>query len=141
MTTTTLTTDKIGIIASTLCMIHCIATPFLFLAKSCSSACCESSPSWWSSLDFLFLFVSFFAIYQSSKNSSKIWMKYTMWSTWAFLLAIVLNENIHLFSLTEYVIYFPAITLIVLHVYNLKYCQCKADKCCPNLNNYEKTNN
>ena len=141
MNITRVKTDKIGIIASALCMIHCIATPFIFLAKSCSVSCCEASPNWWSSLDFLFLIISFFAIYQSSKNSTKNWIKYAMWTSWAILLAILLNEKIHLFSLHEYEIYFPSLTLIILHFYNLKYCQCKTDTCCTNLNSYEKTNN
>jgi hypothetical protein len=141
MIITTVKTDKVGIIASALCMIHCIATPFLFLAKSSSVSCCEDSPNWWSSLDFLFLLISFFAIYQVSKNSTKNLVKYAMWTCWAFLLTILLNEKIHLFSLYEYTIYFPALTLVILHFYNLKYCQCKTDTCCTNLNNYEKTNN
>lgn len=141
MNITTLKSDKIGIIASSLCIIHCIATPFIFLAKSCSSSCCESSPSWWSSLDFIFLLVSFFAIYQSSKNSSILWIKYAMWSSLAFLLAVLLNEKTHLLPLPEYTIYFPAITIVILHIYNLKYCKCKTYICYTNLNNYEKTNN
>jgi multidrug transporter EmrE-like cation transporter len=141
MIITTVKTDKVGIIASALCMIHCIATPFLFLAKSSSVSCCEDSPNWWSSLDFLFLLISFFAIYQVSKNSTKNLVKYAMWTSWAFLLTILLNEKIHLFSLYEYTIYFPALTLVILHFYNLKYCQCKTDTCCTNLNNYEKRNN
>lgn len=132
MNLTTFKTDKIGIIASTLCMIHCIATPFLFIAKSCSASCCESSPNWWSSLDFLFLLVSFFAIYQASKNPSKIWLKYAMWTSWGLLLTVLLNEKIHLVPLFEYAIYFPALMLVVLHIYNLKYCQCKTDNCCAN---------
>lgn len=130
MNITTLKTDKVGIIASTLCMIHCIATPFLFLAKSCSASCGEASPNWWISLDFIFLLVSFFAIYQSSKNTSKIWLKYAMWTSWTFLLTILLNEKFYVISLFEYAIYFPAMMLVVLHIYNLKYCQCKTDTCC-----------
>jgi multidrug transporter EmrE-like cation transporter len=132
MIITTAKTDKVGIIASTLCIIHCIATPFLFLAKSCSASCCEASPKWWSALDFLFLLISFFAIYQSSKNSTKNWVKYAMWTSWAVLLAALLNQKIHPFSLFEYAIYFPALMLVALHIYNLKHCQCKTDNCCTN---------
>ena len=130
MRSMTLNTDKVGIIAGTLCMIHCIATPFLFLAKTCSASCCASSPGWWSALDYIFLLISFFAIYQSSKNSSKISIAYAMWTSWLFLLAVLLNEQLHLLSLSEYAIYFPAIMLVVLHIYNLKFCRCKTDTCC-----------
>jgi len=126
----TLKTDKIGIIASTLCMIHCIATPFLFLAQSYSTSCCGASPNWWSSLDFLFLLISFFAIYQSSKNSSKTWVKYAMWVSWALLLTGLLNKKFQLLSVVESAMYFPAVMLVLLHLYNLRYCQCKTETCC-----------
>lgn len=132
MIITKLETDKVGIIAGTLCMIHCIATPFIFIAKSCSTTCCEASPGWWSALDFIFLIVSFFAIYQSSKNTSKIWMKYAMWASWVSLFALLLNEKLQHYPLFESAIYFPAITIVILHIYNLKYCQCEASECCTN---------
>lgn len=128
----TLKTDKVGIIASVLCMIHCIATPFIFIATSCSATCCETSPAWYSGLDFVFLLISVIAIYQSSKNSSKAWMKYVMLSTWTLLFIVIFNEKIQLLPLIESVIYFPAILLVVLHIYNLKYCQCKTYTCCTN---------
>ena len=128
--TTKLKTDKIGIITSSLCMVHCLTTPFLFIARSCSSYCCESSPNWWSSLDFIFLIVSFFAIYQSSKNSSKLWVSHAMWTSWIFLLLVLANEKLQLCNLFEYSTYIPAMMLVVLHMYSLKYCQCKTDTCC-----------
>lgn len=125
-----LKTDNVGIFASMFCMIHCMATPFLFLAKTCSASCCGATPMWWSSIDYIFLLVSFFAIYQSSKNSSKIWLKYALWISWAFLLIILLNEKFYIISLFEYAIYIPAMTLVVLHLMNLKYCHCSIDTSC-----------
>ena len=124
--------DKIGIIASTLCMIHCIAAPFLFLAKSCSASCCETTPTWWSSLDYIFLIVSFFAVYQTNKYSSNKYIIYAMWISWFFLLTVLLNYKVQLFILFEGAVYFPAMMLVFLHLYNLKYCQCKTDNCCAN---------
>jgi hypothetical protein len=122
--------DKVGIIASTLCMIHCIATPFIFLAKSCSTTCCESSPIWWSSLDFLFLVASFFAIHHSNKTTSRLWVTYALRVSWVSLLAFLLNEKLLLFSLFNGAIYLPALALVVLHLYNLKYCTCETDNAC-----------
>jgi len=55
--------DIIGIWSSGLCLIHCLATPFLFIAKSCSHTCCAASPTWWGTIDFIFLVISFIAIY------------------------------------------------------------------------------
>ena len=50
--------DNIGIIASSLCMIHCIGTPFLFIAKACSVSCCSDVPIWWQLIDYFFLIKS-----------------------------------------------------------------------------------
>ena len=132
MKTTTLKTDKIGIIASAVCMLHCFATPFLFLAKSCTATCCATSPDWWKAIDFVFLLVSFFAIYQSGKTTSKAWVKYSMWISWGLLMVVILIEHMNIVPLFESAIYLPAITLVLLHFYNYKYCSCKADGCCIN---------
>ena len=123
-------TDKVGILASTLCMIHCLATPFLFIAKCSSMSCCGASPIWWSAIDFAFLLISFFAIYQSSKNTLKKWIKYALWFSWILLLVVLINEKLHFFSLFNYFIYVPALMLVVFHVINLKYCKCKVETCC-----------
>ena len=55
--------DSVGIIASTLCMIHCIGTPFIFIAKACSATCCSEAPLWWVIIDYIFLFISFSQLY------------------------------------------------------------------------------
>lgn len=70
--------DLIGAIASFISMIHCLATPFLFIASACSKSCCAAAPKWWVWLDFVFLFISFLAIQRSIKTTSKPWIKYTL---------------------------------------------------------------
>jgi hypothetical protein len=132
MKTIKLKTDDVGIISSTLCMIHCITTPFIFLAQSCTISCCGASPHWWRSIDFIFLLISLIAIYQSSKTTTKTWVKYVMWICWTLLLVILINESLQIFLLFKYAIYAPAISLVIIHIYNLKYCQCKIDTCCIN---------
>ena len=64
--------DNLGIIASTLCMIHCIGTPFLFIAKACSTTCCADAPLWWKAIDYAFLIISFllFILLQKSSNNT-----------------------------------------------------------------------
>jgi hypothetical protein len=124
--------DLLGVLASGLCMIHCIVTPFLFIAKTCSASCCDDSPTWWSWLDYVFLLISFFAVWQTSKNASNKWVKYALWFSWVLLLLSILNEKVKLITLPEIIIYLPAIALIALHFYNLKYCQCcKEGLCAP----------
>jgi hypothetical protein len=71
--------DVLGVLASGLCLIHCIATPFIFVAQTCSASCCSVAPTWWSTIDYVFLGISFFAIYWSVQNTSKNWIKYALW--------------------------------------------------------------
>ena len=124
--------DSIGIVASGLCLIHCIATPFLFIAKACTASCCASAsvPSWWKLIDYLFLVISFLAIYYATKKLTKKWVQLALWGAWIILLFTVLNETLGFISIPESFIYFPALSIVILHFYNHKYCTCKDDNCC-----------
>lgn len=124
--------DAIGIIASSLCLIHCVATPFLFIAKACAVSCCASSatPYWWKWIDYLFIVIAFVAIYYATKNSTKKWVKVALWVSWGILLFTIFNESLAIITLPESFIYWPAISIVLLHFYNRKYCSCKDDKCC-----------
>jgi len=124
--------DNIGAIASTLCLIHCIATPTLFIAQSCSITCCNGSPVWYSSLDYFFLIISLFSVHQSTQNTSKNWIKLALWISFLGLLIVVINEKISLFYTNDNFLYIPAISLITLHLYNRNYCKCDSTKCCTN---------
>ncbi|MDO5974064.1 MerC domain-containing protein [Flavivirga jejuensis] len=124
--------DNIGAIASTLCLIHCIVTPFIFIVQSCSITCCSATPTWWKFIDYFFLIISFFAIYRSTQTTSKKWIKPSLWLSWSLLFFIIINEKTAWYPLHEYFIYFPALALIILHLYNKKYCQCNLNKCCAN---------
>ena len=122
--------DTLGAIASTLCVIHCLATPFIFVVQSCTAACCANAPGWWSSFDYIFLLISFISIYRSTQTTTKKIMKPILWSNFFLLFALILNEKIKLIFIPETVTYVTALTLAIMHLYNLKYCQCKSDKCC-----------
>ena len=114
--------DIIGSGASLLCLIHCILTPFLFVAQAELSGHGEAHPIWWGLLDVVFLVISYFAVWWSGKNTSKSWIHYALWASWIVLAVIVMNEKLEVVHLPEAVIYLPAISLIVLHLYNRKYC-------------------
>jgi hypothetical protein len=122
--------DNIGIIASTLCTIHCIATPFLFVARACSVTCCSDAPIWWVLIDYLFLVISFYAIFFIHKNLTIKWLRASLWISWTILLIIIVNQSIDIIYLPKNFIYIPSIVIVVLHYYNLKYCKCQDDKCC-----------
>lgn len=122
--------DSFGIIASVLCTIHCMATPFIFIAKACSATCCSDAPLWWQVIDYLFLAISFIAIYFISKNLSIRWLKMSFWISWFVLLFTILNHSLLIVNLPNNFIYIPAITIIILHFYNLQFCKCQNDTCC-----------
>lgn len=123
--------DAVGIISSKLCLIHCVATPFLFAAQTHIVSHASTTPFWWKTLDFFFLFLSALAVYQTTSNTSKKWVKHLMWLNWVFLLFLIGNEKISWLEIPEIFIYIPTLSLIVLHFYNAKYCQCK-ENCCDN---------
>ena len=122
--------DKIGIISSTLCLVHCIITPFIFIVKACSNTCCSESPIWWHSIDYLFLLIAFIAIWHTTTKKMKHWLKISFWSSWVLLLAVILNESLQVFHFSNYLLYIPAFSIITLHLYNLFFCQCSNEKCC-----------
>ncbi|NER14889.1 MerC family mercury resistance protein [Leptobacterium flavescens] len=122
--------DWVGIIASGLCLLHCLATPFLFAVYANVGSHEETHPFWWGLLDIAFLLLSFFAVYWSIRTTSKAWIKYAFGFSWFLLLLIVVNEKLELWHLPEEVIYPLTIVLIALHFYNHRYCHCDHKGCC-----------
>lgn len=120
--------DIFGAVASALCLIHCMATPFLFIVQTCSETCCDASPKWWSSLDYIFLVISFFAIARSYQTTSNLVIGKALWISWGSLAFLIINERMQWIEIPEDAIYIPAILLIILHFYNQKFCQC-GDEC------------
>jgi hypothetical protein len=127
-----MSSDLIGATASTLCTIHCMATPFLFFASTCTKSCCNSAPLWWIWTDYAFLFISLFAVYKSTKNSSKFRIKVILWGSWMSLSFFIFMEQNTQLNLADYYKYSSALSLVFFHVYNLKYCQCESENCLAN---------
>jgi len=120
--------DHLGVIAGGLCMLHCFATPILFLSQA--TVISYDGPLLWTGLNYLFLIVSFFAVYQSAQNSSNSSIKYFLFIAWTLLAGLILNEGFEIFHIAEFYTYLSTTTLCGLHIYNLKYCTCKDDNCC-----------
>ena len=124
--------DTLGAINSSLCVIHCFTTPFLFLTQAQTSLVEPSTvPLWWQLLNYVFIVVSFFAVNRTVKNSSNQLVKSLMWVSWVLLSALILNEEFEIMHMPELLTYFAGISLASLHIYNLKYCQCEDENCCP----------
>ena len=122
--------DIIGATASAMCFIHCLVTPFLFVAYSNTAIIGDTHPWWWGILDIVFLVISFFAVYWSTYNTSKQFVKYTFWTLWMLLALIIINEKWEIANIAEVFIYLTTLGLVFLHFYNRRYCQCEDDKCC-----------
>ena len=117
--------DRIGVFSSVLCLLHCIITPLIFIIQPIFFRGETSMIFWWKGLDIIFLILSLIAVYFSSRNTSKQWVSYTLWLSWFTLTLVILNEKLTFYHLPEVVVFIPTIGLIVLHIYNQKYCKCK----------------
>ncbi|RNC79635.1 MAG: MerC domain-containing protein [Balneola sp.] len=122
--------DTWGALAGTLCMLHCFATPFLFVALAGTASSGEEAPLWWLSINYVFLVISFFAVLRSVQTTSRAFMKPLFWTSWITLTFVIVNEQFEWLELSEIVTYAAATVLVVLHLYNRRYCQCKTDNCC-----------
>ena len=121
--------DITGAIASILCLMHCVLTPIFFITYG--SSCHTETPLWWNSIDILFLIISFFAILKSTQTTSSQIIKLIFWINWIILSIIIINEKLEWIpDVSENYLYFTAIFLAIIHMYNLKYCQCKDEDCC-----------
>ena len=131
MKITTLNSDKMGIISSVLCLLHCVITPILFISHpNILNTFLESPELWWRLASLLIIPVSLYAVYRSNKITTNRSLGAIKWLCCIILLATIINEAFEIFSLEEYFSYGASITLGFLHVYNLKYCTCKDDDCC-----------
>ena len=122
--------DRIGVVSSGLCMLHCFATPFLFLSQSSLIFISVDFTLTWFILNYVFLFISFIAIYHSVKNSANRFIRIFLYLFWVVLSGLIINESLEIFSIPEAATYFSASSLICLHIYNLRYCRCDNEDCC-----------
>ena len=122
--------DRIGVISSTLCMMHCFATPFLFLSQTSLIFMTVDLTTTWYIINFIFLITSFIAIYYSVKNSSNKFIKIFLYFFWTILTLLIINETVGFLSIPETATYLSAFSLICLHIYNLNFCRCDNDECC-----------
>ena len=115
--------DFFGVMTCSLCLIHCISTPLIFISLSSLTTELSSSYSLWRNFDYVFILISFFMVYFSTQKTTVKAMRYLFWLSWIALFAIIINEKIVVFQFSEYMTYLAAIVLSILHLYNLKYCK------------------
>ena len=128
--------DIIGAIASVLCLIHCLATPLLFVVQSGMEHHDDHGhhhghgADWWAFLDVALIAIGLLAIYRTSKTTSLKWLRAALYTFWSILVLIILNEKLHVVHVPHEVIYIPTLALAGLHIYNYRYCECEEEACC-----------
>ena len=130
MVLTTKNSDYIGAISGILCIIHCIVTPLLFLINA--ELATKQNLFALQLMGYVFLIISFFAVYRSALNTTNYTVKVLFFFFWGALLFLILNESFGAFRIAETFTFVSAFSLSALHIYNLNYCQCKDETCCTN---------
>ena len=124
--------DIWGAAASGLCAIHCAITPLFFASRPVleGSALGQSGGQCaWSGFDYIFLVISFFAVWYSVKYTSRAAIKWILWVSWLVFAAGLLTEILH-FPFAKWLMYSGSVALVITHIFNHLYCQkCKVGEC------------
>lgn len=101
--------DKLGITNALLCLIHCLAFPFLLTLNIGFL----SNPI----LSFLFIGISFLSIYKVTKGKIKEKISVFLWVSFLGLISSILLEEVS--EVFEYLVYFFSISIVAGHLYNV----------------------
>ena len=71
-------------------------------------------------MNYIFIIISFIAVYKSVLNSSNSIIKSILFISWFALTILILNEQFEILHLQEVYTYLSASILCVTHFYNLK---------------------
>ena len=108
--------DQAGIYSAVLCTVHCLIIPALFLLKFSwtDKAAAYQLPSWWENIDYLFLALSFFAVYHSASHTKTNGIKLSLWLFWGILtIAILFQVSFH------WMAYIASAGLVITHSINI----------------------
>ena len=122
--------DKVGAASNILCMLHCFATPFIFLSQTQTAHIGHDVPFAWQIINYFFITISGIAVYYSAKNTTNNFVKVFMVLFWLIISFLIISEGLELLHLPEILTYISASYLSLLHIYNLKYCTCNDEECC-----------
>ena len=67
--------DKVGAASNILCMLHCFATPFIFLSQTQTAHIGHDVPFAWQIINYFFITMSGIAVYYSAKNTTNNFVK------------------------------------------------------------------
>jgi hypothetical protein len=107
--------DYIGIVGTSICFVHCIATPLLITigASFFTSAIFK----------YCFLIIAFVSIFKATEKTTSLKIGLLLWfAFWGFTFSILFEEYHHWLHYTSYCF---SILIITGHCLNIKHCnQC-----------------
>lgn len=112
--------DRVGIIASVVCLVHCLIFPVLVILRIPLS---EWLHEFWHSLEYIFLAISFVAVFFSARSTVKPWMRYFLWTSFFALAASILLK--HYEAVFDTVAIAAALILITAHILNIRQLSCQ----------------
>lgn len=122
--------DWLGAAASGLCAVHCALTPLLFAAKPALAGIVDEHAhghGLWSSLDYIFLTLSLFAVWYSARHTTHPTLKWVLWIAWAVFAVGLLLEPFEL-AFGKWLMYAGSFALVIAHIKNYQHCQnCKVE--------------
>jgi hypothetical protein len=105
--------DLIGILSSSICLLHCLATPLLIAF----GAGFITNPFF----KYLFLIISFVSIFKATENITSKKTSLLLWiSFWGFLFSTLFQEE---YEWLHYSGYLFAILIIIGHILSIKHCR------------------
>lgn len=111
------TADYVGIAGSSLCLVHCLATPVLMVLRWYE--CCHFlEAAWW---DYCFLLICFIAVFYTTRTHQSVGLVWAFWLAFvAFAVAILFEDD---FVFAPYLGYGASSLLIIIHIFNIKFCK------------------
>ena len=103
-----LSADWLGMASASLCMIHCLITPFLLLGVS--------QLAWWHDLSWLFLGFSGLAVWLATRTQTQWKIKGLIWFSFTVLFIAVLGED--WWEPFHEISYGASLGLIIGHLWN-----------------------
>jgi len=105
--------DLIGILSSSICLVHCIASTLIIV---CSESCCEDPV-----YKYIFLSISFISIYKATENITNAKIALLLWiSFFGFLFSTLFQEQIYWLNYSRYLF---TVLIITGHILNIKDCK------------------
>ncbi len=117
------TGDKIGIVGSVLCLIHCLIAPFIALTGTALAGHWHGGHGLWN-LDYIFVIVNGFAVYYATRQVAVKYVKWLLWFAFTvFSVSLLLESEMEVFHWISYAGSFLLIAGHILNIYTARACK------------------